>query len=736
MVQFYESDLFLRESVADFVTTGLRAGETCVVVATPAHLQSFEERFAAEGYDIASLSASGQYLSLDAVETLSTLMADGSPDPKIFSDVIGGMITRAGNRGVQLRIFGEMAGILWREGQYAAAIRLEALWNRLRESHRFHLLCACPITCNASDPPMEALDTLCAEHSQVIPGESYALECAEERLRTVVSLQYKARALEAELAHRREIEKRLRTSEMRYRCLFQASLDGILIVDPKSGTIIDGNQVAAILLGCRGSALMGRELWELGLFQNREIMLQYFRGLRDGQTSRYEQAQVETGDGRQVELEFCSSLYPADGQRIVQCNVRDIAERRRAEEASSHLAAIVESSDDAIVSKSLDGIIQSWNHGAERIFGYTAQEAIGKPIYLIIPEDRYHEEPVVLEKLKRGMRVDHFETVRLTKEGKRVNISLTVSPVRNWSGKIVGASKIARDITDRKRSEAEREILLEREREARADAERANRAKDEFLAIVSHELRTPLNAVLGWVNISRAGTFSEAITARALETIERNARSQAKLIEQLLDVSRIITGKLSVDIRPLEAADAVSAAVDAIRPAAEARNITVRLNIDPDAGQVLADTARLQQILNQLLTNALKFTSSGGSVEVEMRRADSQIEFVITDTGQGIAPEFLPFLFEKFRQGDGSLTRKHGGLGLGLALVRHLVDYQRGSVTADSAGPGKGSTFCVKLPACQSDSSDAPGGDAIIEPHSPRKQSACSSSSGLENLPY
>jgi PAS domain S-box-containing protein len=230
------------------------------------------------------------------------------------------------------------------------------------------------------------------------------------------------------------------------------------------------------------------------------------------------------------------------------------------------------------------------------------------------------------------------------------------------------------------------------------ESEEASRLKDDFLATVSHELRTPLNAILGWSRMLRTNRFDEETAAQALETIERNAKSQAQLIEDLLDVSRIITGKLRLDIRPVEPVSVINAAIDAVRPAAEAKNVRIKTALDPWAGIVSGDADRLQQVLWNLLSNAIKFTPEDGTVQVRLERANSHIEIIVSDTGEGIEPEFLPFVFDRFRQADSTLTRAHGGLGLGLAIVRHLVEMHGGTVRADSAGENLGATFTVKLP--------------------------------------
>jgi signal transduction histidine kinase/DNA-binding response OmpR family regulator len=256
----------------------------------------------------------------------------------------------------------------------------------------------------------------------------------------------------------------------------------------------------------------------------------------------------------------------------------------------------------------------------------------------------------------------------------------------------------AADLIERKQAEEEREELLAAERVAREAADAASRAKDEFLATVSHELRNPLNAMLGWARVLSGGTLNEETMARGLKAIEQNAKAQAQLIEDLLDVSRIISGKFRLKVEPIRVVRVIEAAIDSMRPAAEAKGVRLQATLDPDAEPVSGDAGRLQQVVWNLLSNAVKFTPKGGCVQVRLTRINSHIEIEVSDTGQGIAPEFLPYVFDRFRQADGSTTRRHGGLGLGLAIVRHIAELHGGSVTADSPGKDQGATFTVRLP--------------------------------------
>ena len=348
------------------------------------------------------------------------------------------------------------------------------------------------------------------------------------------------------------------------------------------------------------------------------------------------------------------------------------------------LAAIVESSDDAIVSKNLDGIIQTWNRAAERMFGYTAAEAVGRSIRMIIPPDRQGEEDEVLRKIRAGETIDHYETIRMRKDGTLLNVSLTASPLRGADGRVVGAAKIARDITDQKR--------LVRE------LEDASRLKDEFLATLSHELRTPLNAVLGYIQMLRTPGADRETRTRAEAVIERNGRQLTKLVADIFDMSAIASGKIRLNVSDCDVVPILDASLDVIRPTADAKGVRVEREVAPRQAVVPGDPDRLQQVFWNLLANAVKFTPRGGRVTVGLTTTASEAQITVADTGAGIEKGVLPHLFQRFRQGHTSTTAEQRGLGLGLALVRHFVELHGGTVQAESEGPWRGSTFRVNLP--------------------------------------
>jgi len=590
-----------------------------------------------------------------------------------------------------------------------------------------------------------------------------------------------------------------------------------------------------------------------------------------------------------VTLALIIAVFAAVIAALIAIVVRIDERVRSGTLAQSELAAIVESSDDAIIGKNLEGVITSWNRAAERLFGYPAAEAIGRPITIIVPPDRLPEETSVLAAIRAGNSIAPFETVRLRKDGSEVPLSITISPIRAPSGRIIGASNITRDINERLRTQTQRDELLTRERRARQDAVAAgdrlafladvsavlissldyeqtldravhlalprlgdycsvfvegeqgrlrhaahghvapekepvirdlvnrlveepatravasfasvimktgqrivvshddllrraadvaeldpalvelgqrlqpyaylgtplvahgrvigaisfgttedqsrreytaddaeladefarrvslavenarlfrqadelNRLKDEFLATLSHELRTPLGAILGWTRLLAGGQMAPDRVAHAVAAIERSAQAQSKIVEDILDLARGTAGNLRLDMKPIDLSVVAQRGVEAIAPAAAAKQIQIDVHA-PEPVSVVGDAARLQQVMWNLLSNAVKFTPPGGAVRIDVARCDRRAEIRVADSGIGIAPEFLPFVFDKFRQADASSTRRHGGLGLGLAIVRHLVELHGGQIEAQSAGTDRGAAFVVRLPLLES----------------------------------
>jgi PAS domain S-box-containing protein len=704
VVQLYEGDAFLLDQVSRFITSGFDAGDGLVLIATREHLDELRARLTASGVDLAAATADGSYRALDAAETLAAISVAGSPDRARFREIVGGTVERVAARRSHVRAFGEMVALLWAEGRHREALLLERLWNELARELPFSLLCAYPIAAYGSDPSGTALLGVCREHSRVVPAESYAA-----------------------------------------------------------------------------------------------------------------------------------------------------------------LAAIVESSDDAIIGKTLDGTVTSWNEGARRLFGYTAEEMIGQPIQRLMPPDRIDDVRRILDKIRAGERVEHFETERVCKDGRRIHVSLSISPIKDASGNVIGASKIARDITQRKHDEeelrqhrralelisqvglalsaelelekllqsvteaatrftgaqygaffqkqgdhgdehftlhtlcrapreafaslgvprstplfaptftgltvirlddvtadprhgrnephrgmppghvpvrsymavpivgrgrtvlgalllghprpgvfteqAERLVtglaahaavaidnarLYETERRLRSEAETANRAKDEFLAMLGHELRNPLSSVR---NAIVSASLDPSRRDRALGIARRGADQLARLVDDLLDVARISRGKIPLRRGRVRVATLVERAVEMTRLLVEERAHALTMSLPDGALEVDGDQTRLEQVLVNLITNAAKYTERGGHIDVRAEEIDGEAVVRVQDDGCGIPAEMLPRVFDLFSQGERGLERAQGGLGIGLTVVRRLVELHGGRVDAYSEGPGKGAEFVVRLPA-------------------------------------
>jgi PAS domain S-box-containing protein len=641
------------------------------------------------------------------------------------------------------------------------------------------------------------------------------------------------------------------------------SSDDAIISEDLTGTITSWNRAAERMFGYTAVEAMGQSIRMIIPADRQDEEGAVLARVRAGEDCTHFETMRRRQDGRLVPISLTvSAVLDARDMVIGAVTIaRDISDRTEAAVAARQLAAVVESSDDAIITKDLTSIITSWNAAAERIFGYTAAEAIGQSVRMLIPNDLQNEEDVVLAKVRSGEKVDHYETIRQHKDGSRLCISLTVSPIRNDKGEIIGASTIARNITERSRLFAEarehtanteklvevgtvvtstldRDAILQKvtdiatnliraefgafrynvtnpesgnasmlftqsgaPREAfasfrdpraaalfaltfqgagpvrlndvasdprygpspppvgmppgpvplrsylavpvkglkgdvlgglffghsdvgvftdqherlalgvaawasvalenarlYADVQVANRMKDEFLAVLSHELRTPLTAIVGYSRLLRGGILPADKAARGFETIERNATWLTQIVDDVLDVSRIVSGKIRLDVQPVELPLIIDNAVATVQPAADAKELRIQTMIDPGLGPVSGDPGRLQQVVWNLMSNAVKFTPKNGRVQVRLERVNSHVELVVSDTGTGIRADFLPYVFDRFRQADGGTTRKTGGLGLGLAIVRHIVEMHGGTVEASSPGEGQGATFRVRLP--------------------------------------
>jgi len=394
---------------------------------------------------------------------------------------------------------------------------------------------------------------------------------------------------------------------------------------------------------------------------------------------------------------------------VLFASARRNAERRLREQTEL-LQVTLKSIGDAVIATDQKGRISFINPTAETLTGWKSEDITGRPleeIFKVISETTRQtiESPfaaVVRDGATVGL-ANH--TLLVKKDGAEIPIEDSGAPIRDAKGKIVGVIIVFHDVTERRRGELERESLLLSEQVARREAELAGRLKDEFLATVSHELRTPLSAILGWATMLKNKQLGETDAPRALEVIERNAKAQGEIINDLLDVSQITTGKLSIDRERVEINQIIHSTAESLRPQAQIKTVELTVATEKVELYVFGDAMRLQQIVWNLLTNAIKFTPEGGAVEIRAARRGAEIEIAVKDSGIGIDEKFLPFIFDKFRQGDGSPTRLHGGLGLGLSIARHLVKLHGGEISAESHGEGHGTRFTVRLPLAESEDS-------------------------------
>ena len=463
------------------------------------------------------------------------------------------------------------------------------------------------------------------------------------------------------------------------------SSDDAIITQSLNGIIQTWNRAAERMFGYSADEALGRPISMLIPPERIDEEDGAVERIRRGDAVGHFETERVAKNGHRVPVSVTMSpvLTPTGDVYGISVIARDLTERRALERNAFHLAAIVSSAEDAIASKDINGIVQTWNKAAERMFGYTAEEMIGHSIRTIIPRDRWHEEDEVLARIRSGRAIDHFETVRQRKDGSLIEISLSVSPIKTSTGAVIGASKIARDVSIQRR--------LARE------AEEANRVKDEFLAMLSHELRTPLNAVLGYTRMLRDGHLAPDRRERAMETIERNANLLGQLVADVLDVSSIVTGKVRLKMTSCDLKTLVQAATDVVRPSADAKGIDLRVDAPEASVHATCDGERMQQVFWNLLSNAVKFTPSG-HISIALRNSGGRAKVTVTDTGVGIPAKSLPFIFQRFWQAETAAHRATGGLGLGLALARHFVELHGGTIQAASEGEGKGATFVVTLP--------------------------------------
>jgi PAS domain S-box-containing protein len=472
------------------------------------------------------------------------------------------------------------------------------------------------------------------------------------------------------------------------------------LADPGSLRLVTANPAASELSGVDLESFIGRTIAEgFPTLLNTQSLSKYTEVVQTGQAKdlgevRYSDEQVAPGI-------FSLKAFPLPNH-CVGIAFENITKRKQVEEelqdALTKLNFHFENTPLVVIERDSDFRVTRWSKSAQKVFGWRAEEIIGQDWQSVHIEDVETVKALRVRLLRGEEKQNVCQNRNYTKDGSVVECEWYNSALFDEAGNFVSILSLALDVTARTQAEVERQRLLKLEQTARTQAETANRIKDEFLAVLSHELRSPLNPILGWVKLLRSRKLDESQISRALETIERNAILQTQLIEDLLDVSRIMRGKTSLTISPVNLATTIEAAIDTVRLSAQAKSIQLQCYLDPNVGLVSGDSNRLQQVIWNLLSNAIKFTPPGGSVTIRLERQGTQAQIQVSDAGKGISAEFLPHVFEYFRQADSSTTRNQGGLGLGLAIVRHLVELHGGTVVASSPGLNLGATFTVSIP--------------------------------------
>jgi len=485
-----------------------------------------------------------------------------------------------------------------------------------------------------------------------------------------------------DVSERRRTEQTLRASEEELSDFFENASVGLHWIDA-DGRILRANKTDMAMLGYAADEYIGHPVTEF--HADRPVVDEILDRLARGETLRNFPARLRCRDGS-IRHVLISSNARWDRGRFAhsRCVVLDVTERRQADEIRGLLAAVVESTEDAVITKSLEGVILSWNAGARAMLGYSAEEVVGRPVNLLIPESRWEEELAILERVREAKRVEPFETQRVARGGRVIDISLTVSPIRDEHGGIIGASSIARDIGQRKALE---QSLRD-----------SDRRKDEFLAVLAHELRNPLAPIRSGVAALRLSLPDDTTLRHVGGIIERQVRQMSRLLDDLLDVSRITHNKLELRMEPLTLQAVIDSALETSRPLVESAGQTVSVSAPPEPVPIVADPMRIAQVFANLISNASKYSHPGAAIRIGVALHAREVAISVSDDGIGIAAEALPTIFDVFSQASQARTRAQGGVGIGLSLVKGLVELHGGRVSASSRGLDQGSTFEVRLP--------------------------------------
>jgi PAS domain S-box-containing protein len=717
-VQFYEEEGFLVEHVAEFLAEGVREGEPCIVIATPEHNAAFDARLRSLGID------TGRIIYADARATLERFLDRGMPDAQRFRRVVGGALRKAGGAAGHVRAYGEMVDLLWRDGEPDAAIRLEELWNDLAHRQTFSLLCAYPMGNFYKESDRAAFEKICETHTLVRPTERST--GADDRDRRIALLEQRATVLEQEITHRKQLEQRLseslaarRRGEELLRDFVDNATIGLHWVTA-DGTIEWANEAELKLLGYGPGEYIGHDIREFHA-DPRAIDDILCRLGGNEEIHDYE-APLRAKDGSIRWVAISSNVFYENGSFVhTRCFSRDITDRKRLEEQNAFLldatAVLTRSVEyearlralaDVVVPRLADWCVvdiardESYDRLATSHSDATlaARGAKLHELWRATPQT----DPVMTV-LRTGEPLiadePHLDELSPLGIGSWMIVPMIVA------GRVIGTLTLV--TADSGRRYTERDLPLALDLAARAAgavelarlyqiAQTNNRAKDEFLATLSHELRTPLTAILGWARMLSFGGLDENTLRIAVATIEQSARTQASLVNDLLDVSRIVSGKLSLQSDPVDLTGVAESVFQTMQVAADAKRIRLELSGLHGRAIVKGDSTRLQQIVWNLVSNAIKFSDPDAKVHVRLEHDAESARIIVRDEGRGIEPSFLPLVFEPFRQADSSSTRHFGGLGLGLAIVKYLAEAHGGTVCAESAGAGQGSTFTVTLP--------------------------------------
>jgi len=685
-VQFYEEDSYLLEGLSRFIGAAILAGDAALIITTKSHRDGLFARLSSRGLNLTLAMDEGRFLAFDAAETLAKFMLDGKPDPARFAEVVGNLVSRlASTESGETRrvaVFGEMVALLWADGQFEAAIQLEQLWNQLGRTHSFQLHCAYPLNQFSKEEDGKKILEICAEHSHVVPTEQYTnLANDQERFQAVLFLQQKAQALETEIYERKRVQQALQDRETELRDFLENAVVGMHWV-AGDGTILWANKAELSLLGYERGEYVGRHISEF--HADVSVIDDILERLSRKEELHGYEARLRCKDGAIRYVRIDSNVLVRDGQFVhTRCFTTDITEKKQSELALYRMAAIVESSDDAIIGKDLNGVVTDWNKSAERIFGYEAAEIVGRPITVLIPTEFLNDENVILAKIRVGERIDHFQTVRLKKNGDRIDVSLTISPIRDERGRIVGAAKIVRDITAQKKLETKLQIS-----EKLASVGR-------HAATVAHEINNPLEAVINLIHIAKQHSGASEEIKRYLNSADKELQRVAHITQQTLGFYRTNSQPMSLAI-----ADVLQDVLTVYERKCQYKKLNVEQRIEPSL-TLNTVQGELKQILSNLIANAIDASKENGKIVICARTSHhfpsggSGVRITIADNGAGIANEDKPKLFAPF-----FTTKTAVGTGLGLWITKDLLDKRGGRIRFRSSDSDRsGTVMTIYLPS-------------------------------------